>query len=85
MRTVRFSQLDRNGHMNNTRYLDWLADLLPSDFHASHKVQEFTLCYLNEAKEGEEISLHYTLSDGPTLTVDALRETDRIFSAQVIF
>ena len=35
-RTVCFTDLDRNGHMNNTKYLDWIADLLPSGFHEQH-------------------------------------------------
>lgn len=89
LRRVGYSLLDQNGHMNNTRYMDWLDDLLPSDFHRQHTPQEFTLCYLNEALEGEEITLHYELSDGPTLTVDAQRHNnanaDRIFSAQILF
>lgn len=88
-RQVGYSLLDQNGHMNNTRYMDWLDDLLPSAFHRQHGVQEFTLCYLNEAREGEQICLHYELTDGPVLTVDAQRQgtaqTDRIFSAQIIF
>lgn len=83
--TVGYSLLDQNGHMNNTRYLDWVTDLLPSDFHEAHTIREFTLCYMNEAREGEEISVGYTLSDGPTLTVDAQRQGERIFSAQVLF
>ena len=33
-REVRFTDLDRNGHMNNCRYLQWVSDLLPSAFHA---------------------------------------------------
>lgn len=89
VRHVGYTLLDQNGHMNNTRYMDWLDDLLPSAFHRSHPVQEFTLCYLTEAREGEDITLHYELTDGPTLTVDAQREKDgeseRVFSAQVIF
>ena len=84
-RTVGFSLLDRNGHMNNTRYMDWVYDLLPSAFHEGHPVQEFTVCYLNEAREGEEIALSYELTDGPTLTVDAQRDGCRIFSAQLQF
>jgi len=84
-KTVGFSLLDSNGHMNNTRYLDWVADLLPSAFHGPHPVQEFTVCYLNEAREGDEIRLSYALTDGPTLTVDALRGDSRIFSAQLSF
>ena len=89
LRTVGYSLLDRNGHMNNTRYLDWVDDLLSSDFHLAHPVQEFTLCYLNEAREGDAIELGYELSDGPVLTVDAFRQktgtADRIFSAQILF
>ncbi len=88
-RTVGYTLLDQNGHMNNTYYLDWIDDLLPSAFHEAHPVQEFTVCYLNEAREGEEISVRYELSDGPVLTVDATREngvgSDRIFSAQLLF
>ena len=92
LKTVGFSQLDRNGHMNNTRYLDWLWDLLPSQFHRDHPVKEFTVCYLSEAREGQEITLNWQLSDGPVLQVNAHREKtdvasgkDRVFSAQVMF
>jgi acyl-ACP thioesterase len=84
-RTVGYSLLDQNGHMNNTRYMDWVEDLLPGDFHREHPVQEFTVCYLNEVREGDEIALHYTLSHGPTLTVDAQRQGERVFSAQVLY
>lgn len=89
VRQVGYTLLDRNGHMNNTRYMDWIDDLLPSAFHENHPVQEFTVCYLNEARESEEIAIRYALTDGPVLTVDAQRQgaekTDRIFSAQIIF
>ncbi len=36
VRTVGFTDLDRNGHVNNTRYLDWVDDLLTSEFHREH-------------------------------------------------
>ena len=80
--TVGYSLLDRNGHMNNTRYMDWVDDLLSSDFHKEHPAKEFTVCYMNEAREGDEIALSYALEDA-VLTVDATREGDRIFSAQI--
>ena len=86
---VTYSLLDQNGHMNNTRYMDWLDDLLPSAFHKAHRAREFTLCYMNEAREGDTVDLRFELTDGPTLTVDAQRENtggaDRIFSAQVLY
>lgn len=84
-RQVHYTLLDQNGHMNNTRYMDWVEDLLPSTFHKQHPVQEFTVCYLNEARETEEIAVGYALTDGPVLTVDATGKSGRIFSAQIVF
>ncbi len=86
--TVGFSQLDRNGHMNNTRYLDWIFDLLPARFHRDHPVSEFTVCYLNEAREGQQIQLSYQLSPEGRLTVEATRrgeKPDRVFCGDVCF
>ena len=71
--------------MNNTRYLDWVDDLLDSDFHREHPAREFTVCYLNEAREGDTIGLNFELADGPVLTVDANRDGERIFSAQILY
>lgn len=84
-RTVGYTLLDQNGHMNNTRYLDWLDDLLDGDFHRDHPAREFTVCYLSEARERDEITLHYALTDGHILTADGRRNGERIFSAQLFF
>ena len=91
-RKVGYTELDRNGHMNNTRYLDWIDDLLPSLFHKEHPAQAFTVCYLSEAREGETIRLNYQLSDGPCLQVEGCRaggrneeKPERVFTAQVYF
>ena len=88
-RYVNYTDLDRNGHMNNTRYLDWIADLLPSSFHAEHKVKEFTVCYLSEAREEQELQLHWDFPEANQLQVDAFRKgeekDERIFAARVLF
>ena len=92
LRQVNFSDLDRNGHMNNTKYLDWVEDLLGSHFHQQHTPKELTICYLNEAKEGQAVALHYTLQDGPCLRTEGMTSPEnsdekqqRIFAAQVLF
>ena len=91
-RTVTYSCLDRNGHMNNTRYLDWVADLLPSAFHREHTPRELLICYASEALEAQVLNLDWELTEDGILQVDAHREsTDvsdkkhRVFSAQVLF
>ena len=91
-RTVTYSCLDRNGHMNNTRYLDWVDDLLPSSFHREHHAQEFVICYLSEAREGQTLRLNWNLSPEGCLQVDAQRCPDseadlptRVFAAKLLF
>lgn len=89
-RTVCFTDLDRNGHMNNTRYFDWIDDLLPSDFHLSHPVSEFTICYHTEAREGQTLTLGWEVAGGDGIHVDGTAEnagggTSRVFSAAVRF
>ena len=91
-RVVGFTELDRNGHMNNTYYMNWIDDLLPAAFHKENPMAEFVICYLSEAREGEVLELDWQLLDGPVLQVDAHRlETDvsakqtRVFAAKVLF
>ncbi len=88
-RTVCYTDLDRNGHMNNTKYLDWIYDLLPSPFHAQHTLRECTVCYLSEAREGQDLTLRWDFLEEGTLQVDAYRQEadkqERIFSAKLLF
>ena len=89
-RTVGYAELDRNLHMNNTRYLDWVDDLLSSDFHKAHPVQEIAVCYLSEAREGQTLTMGWELTRENLLVVDAYREKadlsgaqERVFSAKI--
>ena len=88
-RDVCFTDLDRNGHMNNTRYMDWIDDLLPSDFHREHPIKEFTVCYHSEAREGQRLDLHWDFVEDNCLRVDARRRNETrdelVFSAKVLF
>lgn len=88
-RQVCFTDLDRNGHMNNTRYLNWVSDLLPSAFHQSHEVKEFTICYHAEAREGQLLDLSWDFPQEDCLQVDARRadsdQGERVFSARLLY
>ena len=89
-RRVWYSELDRNGHMNNTRYLDWALDLLEPEFHRQNTLRKATLCYLSEIREGEDIQLVRTTSPEGIFRVDAHRartdvpsKTERVFAVQL--
>ena len=87
-RRVCYTDLDRNIHMNNTKYLEWMSDLLPASFHREKKVQEFTVCYHAEAREGDTLRLSWQLQDD-VLQVESWRSdsgegpSHRVFAAQV--
>lgn len=91
-RTVGYAELDQNLHMNNTKYLDWVMDLCPSDFHQENTVEELTICYLAEAREGDRLNLTFGLDETGLLTADGRREQtnvsgegERVFAAKVKF
>ena len=90
LRSVGFTELDVNGHMNNARYLDWLSDLLPSDFHREHPMKAVTICYLSEALEGQQVHLCWD-NDGVLRVEGSVTKTNantghtKIFTAQMEF
>lgn len=88
-RTVQFSELDRNLHLNNTHYIEYMADLLPGSFHKTHTLTDATVSYLAEVREGERLRLGWNLTDSGELYVDAYRvnsrdeATERVFSGRL--
>ena len=88
-RTVRFTDLDVNGHMNNARYLDWLADLLPGSFHQHHVIRDVTLGYVAEAVEGDRLQQQWELDENGHLRLEITRpggeKNHRIFCAEVLY
>lgn len=85
-RTVHYSDLDINGHLNNCRYLDWVDDLTDSEFHRTHSLREMVICYIAEAREGQTLTQEWTWNreDG-TLLVQFGREENRVFSGKLSF
>ncbi len=53
--TPRFTEFDLNGHVNNTKYLDWCWNALGFDYLASRTFACFEVNYDREIRRGEEI------------------------------
>lgn len=58
-RTARYSDADLNGHVNNTRYLDWMDDLFPPEFHRDHELRALQINFSSEIRPGETVTLEY--------------------------
>lgn len=63
---VRYFDLDMNGHVNNSKYLEWIYDVLPIAFLKSHQPKHISLKYVKEIYYGHdivsEVSLDETIS-----------------------
>ena len=73
---VRFYDLDMNGHVNNSKYLDWIFEVMGADFLTQYIPKKINLKYVKEVRQGGVItsavertgleSKHEITSDGAT-------------------
>lgn len=86
-RLIRFSDIDANGHVNNSRYGDFFADALPKEFHEK-TVTDFRLNYAKECREGDVLKIFGEVSEDNTkITMTAkIEASDEIcFEAEAFF
>lgn len=57
LRRVRFSEVDRHGHVNNIRYIDWCLDALPAEWHRNHQIKAMVINYLAEVKTDDIVKI----------------------------
>ena len=55
--TVRYSDIDVNGHVNNSRYVGWIMDSYPVEYHRNHSVFSLEANYLGETIGGDAITI----------------------------
>lgn len=60
---VRYFDIDRNGHVNNSKYLEWVYEVLGYDFLKGHQPRRIHLKYNREVTPGGKISSQYQLSN----------------------
>ena len=52
-----YNDIDLNKHVTATRYIDWMMDTFPVDFHDNYYPRELVINYIKETMPGEQISL----------------------------
>ena len=60
--TIRYTDTDINGHMNNTNYPDMLFNAMPSP--EGKLIRSIAISYQNEAKKGDYLKLYMARTDG---------------------
>ena len=64
---VRYTDLDKTGHMTNLKYVDLFLNAFDSKFLEVFRIEEFELHFLDQCFEGETIHVYKKQSDGKIL------------------
>lgn len=60
---VHYSDIDMNGHVNNTVYIQWAIDSLGTDFLNNHQVSHLNIKYDKEVLEDQKVLMVSQLDD----------------------
>lgn len=81
-RDIRYSDIDYNMHMNNTRYPDMLCDFMPID--QIPRIREMTLEFLHESALGDTLTFYGANKDGRYYFKTVNEANDTCLVAEVI-
>ena len=82
-RTIHYSDLDFNCHMNNVRYVELLMDVHDFEFYKTHRPTFISLNYMKEIREKDKVSVYSDLNNPETIEVQVDGGTS--FLAKVTF
>lgn len=58
-----YSEIDVNGHVNNTRYVSWMCDRLGTELLESKRVSTMIVNYTHEILPGQKVSLRAEIKE----------------------
>ncbi len=87
-KTVGYSDVDLNGHLNNSKYVDFIMDCFSLEEHRKYSVKTIEINYVNEILPGETLILYKDISalDSDSVYVEGVKETDGkpVFRSRVV-
>ena len=81
--TARYSDLDQQGHVNNTRYLRWATDCYSPEEISRVIPKGFAVSYARSAGWNDRVTLKRSDSDGETLVRGYLEDGSESFASRI--
>jgi medium-chain acyl-[acyl-carrier-protein] hydrolase len=83
-RVIAYSDIDINGHLNNTKYVDLIMDCFSMESHRTHYVKSIEFNYVHEALPGDTIVLYRDLTAAETnmIYIEGINEKDQKLAFQ---
>ena len=82
-RKVRYSEIDLNGHLNNTKYMEYILDMKDSSFYLDNKISSILINYEKELLDGDEVEL-YSSNTNPEYILGKSKDA-KIFEAKIVY
>jgi acyl-ACP thioesterase len=84
---VRYSDVDVNGHVNSCRYVSWLLDTYPLEWHQQHQALALEVNYLGETLDGDQLGLDCDRSptDGHLFSLTSLKGGREVCRARLLW
>lgn len=73
---IEYSDIDLNGHLNNTKYIELIQNIHDSSFYKEHIFDSLLVNYFSEIKEKENVSLFKDSLDKEEIIKGAVGERD---------
>jgi len=82
-----YFDIDLNGHVTASRYLDWMMDTFTVEFHRNHYPRLFSINYLNETWIHERVQLTKTVINDDTFLFEGFNLNRNIiaFLGKIVF
>lgn len=71
---VRWSDIDFNGHVNNSRYPEWMLDSLPMSFLNNHEPANIDIRFENEVKYGNRVTSSVVVDSSNNDKIETVHE-----------
>ncbi|WP_010094265.1 acyl-[acyl-carrier-protein] thioesterase [Ornithinibacillus scapharcae] len=86
-KTIGYSDIDFNGHLNNSKYIDYIMDCFALEEHQRYHTSSIEVNYLNEVMPGDTLLIKKDVSklEDNFVLVEGIREEDgkSVFRSQV--
>jgi len=83
--TVRFSDIDLNNHVTNTKYVEWALDCLPVELLKNQTITSFQINFNLEALYNDSVALLSGVINKQTHYVEGRRDGRNLFQSVVEF
>ncbi len=84
--TVRYSDIDINGHLNSMKYIEHFTDMFDIEMFRTKDIRRFEINYTNEAYFGSRLKLYKKEEDTENSYILEMRSDDALISsARVIW